>query len=468
MNCFKYISHLFKARGGNNSYTAKNNELYNKATILNEAFLSGKRIQIIPTSSSDIFSQFTEKCLYKILINGRTFIEGFRVYNADNEFNQPQQINNNIAQPLPVRNNVNVGNNQNNRFDIDNCGLRLDRIERAKAVFQEFKRSGDLSQMAEIIGIQRVSSFYVDFIVFVKDGNTQKVIKTMGEDAGDEKDHVEEDFNLITEINRLSSINNVKIPKIIVSSAVIDGNGHGAYLQERATGKEFVTFDIKKMADEDIKKMFKAIGQQSGNLDSLLINNNMPFIHHTDSHSKNLFFDAQTQKFSWIDTAGLSYNYNQRQMTTSPEEGSLFTLKVIETFFSNCIMNNEANQEQGPDAGQSIAILNAPEEEFNKYYNNLTPQKITRIKNAIRNGGSYDYNNTAIKEDIKTILSASKKFAIALKSLCEGYILSNPNAKAYLNGRLKSSMVYNYLQYANDLRALIGQQSQLIFNLLLS
>lgn len=478
---FQYIGHQFKTRGGNNQYTAKNSELYRKADELNRAFLSGKRIQIKPTSSYDVYSEFTEKCLYKILINGTPIIEGFRVYNADADIVQAQQVNrnnndpiivsqnnnNNLApqQPRRVNPNVNVANVQN-AFNFDNCGLNAGKVEKAKTAFHQFKNAGDLSVEAKIVGIQRVSSFEVDFIVFVEDKGIQKVIKIMiGRNAGHDKDFFEADLNLVNQINQLADRNNVSIPKLIVSDAMLDGNGLGAYLQEKAKGKLLVGFDIKKMSDNDVKTMFKSIGKQSGNLDQLLIDNNMPFIHHTDSHSKNLFFDAQTQQFSWIDTAGLAHDYDQRQVTTSPEEGSLFTIKVINTFINNPIMSNEANQEQGPDAGNSIAILNAEEEAFNRYYHNINAQKINKLKNAIRNGGSYDYSLEATKADIETILSSSKKFAIALKSLGEGYVRGNPSAKSFVNTLLKNSEVAQYLKYANDLRALIGKPAEPVFDL---
>lgn len=110
MNCFKYTGHLFKVRGGSNQYTTKNNDLYNKAMELEAAYLNGNHIKIIPTSSSDVFSHFEEKCLYKILINGKSFVEGFRVYNADNEFTQPKFIvqNNNNAQQIHNQNVANI------------------------------------------------------------------------------------------------------------------------------------------------------------------------------------------------------------------------------------------------------------------------------------------------------------------------------------------------------------------------
>ena len=85
----------------------------------------------------------------------------------------------------------------------------------------------------------------------------------------------------------------------------------------------------------------------------------------------------------------------------------------------------------------------------------------------IRNGGSADYRVISIKEDIKTILSASKKFAIALKSLSEGYVLGNPNGKSYVNDQLKSSMIFNFLKHANDLRTIIGAPQEPVFDLLI-
>jgi hypothetical protein len=370
-----------------------------------------------------------------------------------------QNNNNNIAPQQPPRVNQNA-------FNFDNCGLYAEQVEKAKAAFQQFKNAGDLSLEAKIVSAQRVSSFEVDFIIFVEDKGIQKVIKIMlGEDAGEEKDFFKKDLTLVNKINQLAHRNNVSIPKLIISNAMIDSNGMGAYLQEKAKGKLLVGVDIKNMSDNDVKTMFKSIGLQSGNLDKLLIDNNMPFIHHTDSHSQNLFFDAQTQQFSWIDTAGIANNYDQRQISTSPDEGSLFTIKVINTFINNPIMSNEANQEQGPDAGHSIAILNAGDDDFRRYYNNMNAQKIDKLKKEIRNGGSYDYSVEAIKADIKTILLASKKFAIALKSLGEGYVLGNPSAKSFVNNLLKNSEVAKYLKYANDLRAIIDKPAEAIFDL---
>ena len=129
-------------------------------------------------------------------------------------------------------------------------------------------------------------------------------------------------------------------------------------------------------------------------------------------------------------------------------------------------MSEFKDKEEQPELVVPSAVnLNAEEEAFNRYYHNINAQKINKLKNAIRNGGSYDYSLEATKADIETILSSSKKFAIALKSLGEGYVRGNPSAKPFVNTLLKNSEVAQYLKYANDLRALIGKPAEPVFDL---
>ncbi|MDP1879345.1 MAG: hypothetical protein Q8K60_00225 [Parachlamydiaceae bacterium] len=100
---FQYIGHQFKVRDVNGHNEQENKPLYNKIDILKDAFENGHRIEIKPTSSKDVYKNFEERCKYKILVDGETFIEGFRVYNAEGEIVQPIQINNNnnpVQQPI--------------------------------------------------------------------------------------------------------------------------------------------------------------------------------------------------------------------------------------------------------------------------------------------------------------------------------------------------------------------------------
>lgn len=88
---FQYIGHQFKVRGGNNYGIDQNYDLFNHIDMVENAYLSGHHIKIKPTASENVYKNFEERCQYKITIDGQTFIEGFRVYNADSDIAQPQQ-----------------------------------------------------------------------------------------------------------------------------------------------------------------------------------------------------------------------------------------------------------------------------------------------------------------------------------------------------------------------------------------
>ncbi|MDP3532343.1 MAG: hypothetical protein Q8S31_03540 [Alphaproteobacteria bacterium] len=88
---FQYIGHQFKVRGGNNYGIDQNYDLFNHIDILENAYLSGHHIKIKPTATENVYKNFEERCQYKITVDGQTFIEGFRVYNADSDIAQPQQ-----------------------------------------------------------------------------------------------------------------------------------------------------------------------------------------------------------------------------------------------------------------------------------------------------------------------------------------------------------------------------------------
>lgn len=92
---FQYIGHQFKVRDVNGHNIQENMDLYNNIDILKEAFAAGHHVEIKPTSSKDVYKDFEERCKYKILVDGETFIEGFRVFNAENDIIQPIQVNNN-------------------------------------------------------------------------------------------------------------------------------------------------------------------------------------------------------------------------------------------------------------------------------------------------------------------------------------------------------------------------------------
>lgn len=96
---FQYIGHQFKVRGGNNYGIDRNYDLFNHIGMVENAYLSGHHIKIKPTSSENEYKNFEERCQYKIIIDGQTFIEGFRVYAADGDVAQVN--NNNIVIPQP-------------------------------------------------------------------------------------------------------------------------------------------------------------------------------------------------------------------------------------------------------------------------------------------------------------------------------------------------------------------------------
>ncbi|MDP1975988.1 MAG: hypothetical protein Q8K37_08475, partial [Alphaproteobacteria bacterium] len=95
---FQYIGHQFKVRGGNNYDIDRNYNLFNHIDALEEAYLNGHHIKIKPVASEEEYKNYEERCQYKITIDGQTFIEGFRVYNAGDNNLVPQNNNNIVPQ----------------------------------------------------------------------------------------------------------------------------------------------------------------------------------------------------------------------------------------------------------------------------------------------------------------------------------------------------------------------------------
>ncbi|MDP1879343.1 MAG: hypothetical protein Q8K60_00215 [Parachlamydiaceae bacterium] len=453
---FKYIGHLFKVRGGNNQYISKNTELYRNADILKNAFLSGKRIQIKPTSSYDVYSEFTEKCLYKILINGSVFIEGLRVYNADDDILQPQQANrnnnvlennnNNIAiqQSSRVNQNVNIANLQDS-FNFRERGYSAADTTRINRIIQEFKNLGELSIEAKITKIIKPQTYFAREIIFMKDNQSSKIIKTFKDKYGfqAEKQSLKNDSDLINNLNTLAKNNNAEIPKIIVASAALDTNNLWSVIQEEAKGEAVKLYNIPNMNDVDIIQMFKSIGKQFGNLDHLLKNKNKPLIIHPDSHGGNLMYDDTTLKLYWIDTSTIANDDNNHYNSWS----SLFFTKYF-SFLADPL-------DRDPRFHPSTIEITKTN------YRNLTQEKINGLEQRMARG------EDNVLKDIKRMLSTNNKFALAIKSLGEGYIAVYPEVKSLYNDEMTTLQIYKDLQEANILRAIIGKPDEPVFDLLI-
>ncbi|MDP3532344.1 MAG: hypothetical protein Q8S31_03545 [Alphaproteobacteria bacterium] len=467
---FQYIGHLFKIRGGTYDYVSKNNELYLKADILNNAFQNGKRIQIKPTSSEEVYSNFKKNCLYKIIVDGNIIVSGFVVYNAENDIVQPPQVNhnNNAHNIVPQNNNNNNAAPQqsprvNQNVNIANIPNPFERMNpesvlKIKNIVQGFQQAGQLSAATNIVKIEKGRGAEAKQLIYATDGQQKLVIKVMNSRGSFEaaKKGKTDELNFINNLNQMASNNNLVIPKIIVGQELIQVGNDYAELQILAKGKPIGTIDIHDMSDNDVKAMFKAIGTQMGNLDRLLIANHMPLLEHPDGHPHNFFYDKGTKEFSWIDVAGVSHPNNDQAAQMG--DGSLFSQKVIDRLINRVFIPNG----EGLDwvSNKDVFISEYDQDYYTDLFNHITLQKISTIKKEIRNG------STEPKDIIESILKLIPKFSLAVKSLGEGYVLSYPEGKNYYNKNVKYGQLYNYLQNANEFRKMIGKPEKPIFDLL--
>ncbi|MDP1723869.1 MAG: hypothetical protein Q8L85_04130 [Alphaproteobacteria bacterium] len=467
---FKFVGHLFKVRGGDHDYTNKNTTLYQKADELNNALLRGQHIQIKPTSERNIYKHFTEKCLYKVVVNGSTIVKGLRVYNADGDVIQPEQVNrnNNAHNIVPQNNNnINVSAQQsprvNQNVNIANIPNPFERMNpesvlKVKNIVQEFQQSGQLSAATNIVTIKEGRGPEAKQLIYVTDAQQKLVIKVTNSRGSFEaaKKGKTDELKFINNLNQIASNNNLVIPKIIVGQELIKVGNDYAELQILAKGKAIGTLDIHDMSDNDVQTMFKAMGTQMGNLDRLLIANHMPLLEHPDGHPHNFFYDKGTKEFSWIDVAGVSHPNNDQAAQMG--DGSLFSQKVIDRLINRVFIPNG----EGLDwvSNKDVFISEYDQDYYTDLFNRITPQKISTIKKEIREG------STEPKFIIESILKLIPKFSLAVKSLGEGYVLSYPEGKNYYNKNVKYGQLYNYLQNANEFRKMIGKLEKPIFDLL--
>jgi hypothetical protein len=101
-----------------------------------------------------------------------------------------------------------------------------------------------------------------------------------------------------------------KIPIItsIISSVKLDTTGIIILPQAKGDELQVIIDNLNKMNDEDIKHIFNNIGQQTSNLDALLVEKHeRKILIHPDSHPDNFIYNRDENKFYWIDTANITY-----------------------------------------------------------------------------------------------------------------------------------------------------------------
>jgi hypothetical protein len=298
-------------------------------------------------------------------------------------------------------------------------------------------------------------------IVFLKDGNRKKIIKILIPEQGPAADP-KKIRDRISYINQLSNQQQKDIPRMSVSQAIVSiPNVVNATLQDMAKGEPIRSINILKMSDEDLKKMFKSIGRKIGNLDRILIENNLPLLEHPDGHTDNMFFDLETGSYTWIDIDEMviSGNSGQQQDGTLFEsefaKSILYPLRTLEDIDEGSKDKPEWIFRKDRRAGE-ILIDHIDETEHHKVLS-LTQDDLASFKR-------YLSRDRMLSSIIDNIFLVTKKLGLVLKSFGEGYVNAYPGGKKYYNTKVKESDLYRYIKNYPLLKEAKGERIETIDN----
>lgn len=371
-------------------------------------------------------------------------------YNFNQRIDRPQN------RPAPYV----VPQNNNNAHNVGENRQRLYHEQRhINAAVKAFVDQGKLSNDVIITDVKNVNTLSTQQIVFLKDGNRKKIIKISNERGGG----VSDPKNLrdrINYINQLANQQQKDIPRMSVSQAIIlIPNVVEASLQDVAKGEPIRGINILRMNDEDLKKMFKSIGRKIGNLDRILIENNLPLLEHPDGHTDNMFFDLETGDYTWIDIDDMDINSGPQQDGTLFEsefaKSILYPLRTLEDIDPQSKEKPEWVFRQDRRAGE-ILIDHIDDTEHHKVLS-LTQDDLASFKR-------YLSRDRMLSSIIDNIFLVTKKLGLVLKSFGEGYVNAYPGGKKYYNITLKESDLYRYIKNYSLLKEAKGQQIETIAN----
>ncbi|HXF90916.1 MAG TPA: hypothetical protein VNJ29_03190 [Candidatus Nitrosotenuis sp.] len=272
--------------------------------------------------------------------------------------------------------------------------------DEVKSIVAEAKRLGKISQSASITGVVMYGGRNTPIVVFIRDGNAEKVLKYAEFERRVNSDQLRADITFVNNLNRMAQASGVIIPKLIVPSDAFvlttrkGGNisKHVISIEEKAKGKELNKIILHKLDDQELINMFFSIGKQYGALDKLMITTHRALLFHNDSQLRNLMYDSQTKRLTWIDIVRIAMDY---RTSPSPEKDSFFETELgmvlrngVPVYFKDQ-MDNLPTIDR--DAQKEIYIpkfmlaLNS----FAKGYLESYPENKAHIKQVIHNSDAY-------------------------------------------------------------------------------
>lgn len=315
-------------------------------------------------------------------------------------------------------------------------GVTSSNVNRITDILNAFIELGQLSDDVEyckVIELPVGKTTYAKEIIFVKNNESSKVIKTFKkvDDYEKEISTLEEDRVLVNYINQFPGIDKVNIPKIIVSSGFYrdDNNSIWAVIQNEAKGKQLGEYDLLNMQDDDIRNLYQAVGRIIGNLDQFLYNSGQILLFHPDFNSYNVFYDNETDTLYWIDVAGIAKKYNEKKEKES-------TMRIV-SLFGNYTMTSYMD----------VVRIERAEQERRKFIKNMGI-------------GFYKHPIKEIVDKMKNMISINKKIIFAPKGFGEGYVSAHPEAKDIYNMGISNSGIFKDNQEISTYRKIFGYSEE--------
>lgn len=184
-------------------------------------------------------------------------------------------------------------------------------------IIAKFRERGQgFSESSEVIRAFTPDSVFAERIIFIRGKNKCPLVAKIFKDENkyrEEKDQLVREQKYVGIVNGLRKKCIQTLPILMEykgSSKVIydDTNvKRGVVLLSKAAGEtlESIVSKFNIYDDDKIIDMFRKIGEQLGQLDSLFALNKVGLLRHPDSHWGNFMYDDNKKQLYWIDTAGL-------------------------------------------------------------------------------------------------------------------------------------------------------------------
>lgn len=243
-------------------------------------------------------------------------------------------------------------------------------------ILEKLKEEKLISKSAEIeSSFKPIRSNSAHLIIYINDEKSSSVVAKVvnaGESFETERKALMEDVIYADFVNKLRKKYECQLPIITryFGDVVIEDNG--AFLLERAYGKELHTilYNLESMDNERIKVIFTSMGKQSGLLDALSLKkeNGGKRLRHSDSTATNFMYDEEKQQLYWIDTFTRDRNPSGGLTLVTDPDGLTTTLMFenamprFDSFYKTIVEWLETKMD--------IEFGNEPPDGFKKYKNN--------------------------------------------------------------------------------------------------